>query len=365
MYIDTIDSTIKISPDSNSNKYSVMSWNVHLGTGVFDRNKPENIDSLMILDGGKQKSNTQPEIDLALEQIIDIINYNDPDILILNEMTTDGCIINNNTNMLDIILKYTKMNYAVYSKDHNATILNPNTFEYWGRISWGTCIMSKYELKNAIRTQLPTRNDIPFYEQYLGFQHGLLEVELIDTNKKIKVFGIHCDAYATYDIVSKQLKVLDEHINIAINENYSIIVGGDFNIVSHKACQKKNFAAGYHVTPDLSYYTKSSADYLDKWNNIGFNFATLDNHDKCKIYNKYLIKVGADSDIFSNEDEVQNTHYTHSIRAKFPFQAKIDYIFSNLSIQKNSGKTIQKYKDSKLLCSDHAPIFAIYYKNKS
>jgi len=336
MNLDVIKKLDPFPLERQKKMVKVMTWNIHLGMGVLD-SYSGNHEDLLIIDGGSREKASITEVADSVYGIIKTIRSYDPDIIIFTEMTK-GCVVNRDYDTLETVFNNINMSYYVYSSDMDALVINPKTYGYWGKMEFGVSIMSKYEIVKAQRFQMPTRQDVSWLHQYLGFKHGLVVADIDVGGINVRIFGAHMDAYATDDTPTLQFRMLDEHLKRTYGD---FIVGGDLNQVSQYSEQKSDFDHENHTTYDkYDYWQPGTVSLLEYWKHI-YNFAQLDEHDE------------------SIHRDEQQQYYTNSIRAKFPFQMKLDYIFSNL--EKISAQTIQldEFGD-KIIYSDHCPIIVTY-----
>ncbi|MGI9280458.1 MAG: endonuclease/exonuclease/phosphatase family protein [Endozoicomonas sp.] len=196
----------------------VMTWNVQfLAGGIYELwNPPETREALSL---EKQLS--------VFEQVADLIEDENPDILLLQEVDVDPRV---------------RMNQIQWFKDalpgrfhcstHTAyTYLNGHARANIRKEPGGLHLLtfSRFTIESAIRHDLPS---IPNQSMLpLTCNRALLETRINLGMDSLTVINTHLDAFAQgLDIMQRQVKQLDERLD-QLGVKSLWITGGDFNLI--------------------------------------------------------------------------------------------------------------------------------------
>ena len=317
----------------------VLTWNMRFGIGRF----PFFGDSC-----GEDVIADEQTVTQTMEAIVDTLNVIDADIVLLQEVDLESKR-SGYWNQIQYLLDNTNLNHGVYASTWKADFIPTDGI---GRINTGNAILSKYPLESAERIQLRLRTDQSSLVQYFYLRRNILKAEIPELTidqKRFFVVNIHATAFATDDTkqqhVNKYLEVLS---NIHSSGNV-FISGGDLNAVPPDAVTDyciNDMCSGesYHVEGLEPYHKEGS--YFE-------NF--LGEPDILSpLYDSYQPAIHED---LRNNPE----HFTHAPTTSMidgnthrRHDRKIDYLFTNLNWEENSGFTHQGCWE----VSDHMPVSA-------
>ncbi len=335
--------SIDKSPLPTDQSYiKIMTWNIRFGAG----RTPWKYDSC-----GDRVLLTDQEIQGNLNQIVDFINKMDtiPDIIILQEID----VLSKRSGYIDQvqwILDNTHLNYGAYASMWQAQFI-PN--DGLGMVDVGNAILSRWNINNAERIQLPLRTDQSSIEQYFYLRRNILKTKInIDLiSSSFYVVGTHTTAFATDNTKQKHI---DTFYNIlsSIEEDAIFVAGGDLNALTPDA-EKRDFC-----DEDKCQNQICDGDYENNEVYQASYFNHLDNEEELllPLYNDFY-------SAFNSLNVNQNINFTHSTwneNENIPgdmsyeyWNRKLDYIFSSHPLIR--GYTHQ----DQYQLSDHAPVSVV------
>ena len=332
---ESVDKTDSLDPTS----LKVMTWNIRFGAGRI----PWKYDSC-----GDRVLLTEDEVDNNLDNIVDFINEELPDIIILQEVD----VLSKRTSYVDqvqYILDNTHFNYGAYASMWQAQFI-PN--DGLGMVDVGNAILSRWEIENAERIQLPLRSDQSSIEQYFYLRRNILKTKInININSSFYVVGTHTTAFATDDTKQKHIDKFFDVLS-SIEEDAIFISGGDLNALTPNAPKR-----------DFCEEDKCHNDFCDNdYDNNQIYQASYFNH----LENEENLLLPLYENFYSAFDDAlvdDYTNFTHSTWNEDEdnpgstdseyWDRKLDYLFSSEPL--TNGRTHQE----QYMLSDHAPVSAI------
>jgi len=196
----------------------VMTWNIRFGAARI----PFFGDSC-----GDRVLMTQAETEGYLNSIVDYINSTEPDILLLQEVDISSKR-SAYVNQLQYILDRTHLNYGVYASMWNAEIIPSDGL---GRVDVGNAVLSRWEITDAERIQLPLRTDQDALTQYFYLRRNILKAKIaLPIDKAFYAVNIHATAFATDDTKQKHIARYKEVLDDLDLLGATFVTGGDLNI---------------------------------------------------------------------------------------------------------------------------------------
>ena len=336
-----------IIPADFTNSLRTMTWNIRFGASRV----PWFGDSC-----GDRVLMTETEVLTSLNSIINFINNEKPDILLIQEIDI-ASKRSKYINQLQYILDHTEFNYGVYGSMWDAELIPSDGL---GSVNVGNAILSRWELSNAKRIQLPLRTDQDNLTQHFYLRRNILKAQLdvpnLDTT--IYIINIHATAFATDDTKQKHINQYKEILDDINNQNHIFITGGDLNSIPPNAtitdycekdqCENESFHNESNGGPHREgSYFENFTDEKDLIQPFYDNF-----HPAIKI-----------------SDNDKNIHFTHStwntnyssLESNSNYwDRKLDYLFTNYLNGFINGTTHQDVHQ----LSDHAPVSAtILFEN--
>ena len=333
LYESSSKTNIQNSPDS----LLVMTWNVRFGAARI----PWFGDSC-----GDRVIMTSGEVVVHLENIADYINNIQPDILLLQEVDVES----KRSGYVDQVrwfLDNTYFNYGAYASMWQAQFIPSDGL---GRVDAGNAILSRWEITEAERIQLPLRTDQDGLTQYFYLRRNILKTRIDVPNHDFYAVCTHTTAFATDDTKQKHIEMFYETIS-SIDTNAVFIAGGDLNSVPPESTTDycmSDICSGesFHQAGDNPEHKEGSYFY---------NFVGEPNLIQ-PFYTYFNSAIGVvDASLESNfthspwNTDEESENYTDSDY----WDRKLDYLFSNQPLKE--GKTHQNQHQ----LSDHAPVSAV------
>ena len=315
----------------------VMTWNVRFGAARI----PWFGDSC-----GDRVIMTSGEVVVHLENIADSINNIQPDILLLQEVDVES----KRSGYVDQVrwfLDNTYFNYGAYASMWQAQFIPSDGL---GRVDAGNAILSRWEITEAERIQLPLRTDQDGLTQYFYLRRNILKTRIDVPNHDFYAVCTHTTAFATDDTKQKHIEMFYETIS-SIDTNAVFIAGGDLNSVPPESTTDycmSDICSGesFHQAGDDPEHKEGS--YFN-------NFFGEPNLIQ-PFYTYFNSAIGVvDASLESNfthspwNTDEESENYTDSDY----WDRKLDYLFSNQPLKE--GKTHQNQHQ----LSDHAPVSAV------
>tara|TARA_B100000029_G_scaffold514426_1_gene617178 strand:+ start:7748 stop:8851 length:1104 start_codon:yes stop_codon:yes gene_type:complete len=333
-----------LTPSSEifSDSLKVMTWNIRFSGGRI----PWFGDSC-----GDRVLLTENEIMTNLNNIINFINLENPDILLLQEID----ISSKRSVYLDqiqYIINNTSFNFASYASMWKTDLIPMNGL---GKVDVGNAILSKWPITDASRIQLSLRTDQDPVTQYFYLRRNMLKVKIDIPIDDFYVLNIHATAFATDNTKQKHIDEYYNQLNLENELGHLFVSGGDLNSIPPDA-QKYDYCEFDQCEEEL-FHTINDIEGPHRegsyFNNFDGELSLLN-----PLYMKFYPAINTN---VKND----NIHFTHSqwnnnSENEIYWDRKLDYLFTNIADWSETGKTHQEA----FLLSDHAPISAIIYFNQ-
>lgn len=316
----------------------VMTWNIRFGAARI----PWFGDSC-----GDRVIMSENEVITNINQIIEFINNESPDILLVQEID----IASKRSSYIDqvqYILDQTHFNYASYASMWNADLIPSDGL---GKVDVGNAIFSRWKITDANRIQLRQRQDQDLITQYFYLRRNILKAKIkLSDSTSIYAVNIHATAFATDNTKEMHILQYKEILDEINNDGITFITGGDLNSIPPGAdstdyciedmCSDEQFNINHDIHREGSYFE---------------NFP----HEPILLKPIYIYHPAIDSIEMNNIN-----HFTHSpwntnssnidFTASDYWDRKLDYLFTNFSTGFKNGQTHQEAHQ----LSDHAPVSA-------
>ncbi|HJL78070.1 MAG TPA: endonuclease/exonuclease/phosphatase family protein [Candidatus Marinimicrobia bacterium] len=333
LYESSSKTNIQNSPDS----LLVMTWNIRFGAARI----PWFGDSC-----GDRVIMTNSEVITHLDNIADYINSVQPDILLLQEVDVESKR-SGYVDQVQWFLDNTYLNYGAYASMWQAQFIPSDGL---GRVDAGNAILSRWEITDAERIQLPLRTDQDGLTQYFYLRRNILKTKIAVPNQNgFYAVCAHTTAFATDNTKQKHIEKFYETIN-SIDTNAVFIAGGDLNALTPWA-----------TTRDFCEEDRCDEEVCDEdyENNEIYQGSYFNNLPDEVSLLRDLYRYSSAIDSLSTENTENFTHSTWNTNENNSgfidsdyWDRKLDYIFSNVSF--TNGTTHQEAYD----LSDHAPVSA-------
>jgi endonuclease/exonuclease/phosphatase family metal-dependent hydrolase len=211
-----------------------------------------------------------------------------------------------------------------------------------GRIDAGNAVLSKWDIESAERIQLPLRGDQDELTRLFYLRRNVLKTKIaIPGQDNFYVVNTHSTAFATDDTKQKHIDTFVATLDDIDTTGNSFISGGDLNSIPPGAAEY-DFCLK-DVCPGNEYHTDTDGGPHREGSYFNDEERTLLEN----LYNAFNPAIPLD-------DADKNGHFTHSTASEYPWDRKLDYLFTNLAVVENSGQTHQ----NTIMLSDHAPVTA-------
>ena len=312
----------------------VMTWNIRFGAARI----PFFGDSC-----GDRVLMTQAETEGYLNSIVDYINSTEPDILLLQEVDISSKR-SAYVNQLQYILDRTHLNYGAYASMWNAEIIPSDGL---GRVDAGNAVLSRWEITDAERIQLPLRTDQDALTQYFYLRRNILKAKIaLPIDKAFYAVNIHATAFATDDTKQKHIARYKEVLDDLDLLGATFVTGGDLNSIPPNAAQ--DFCM-IDICSDESFHT--DADGGPHKEGSYFNNFEGESDLVQPFYDSFFEAISQANSIESKH----STHCTYNNSEEYrTWDRKLDYLFTNKEDWSSTGKTHQEA----YYLSDHAPVSA-------
>ena len=315
----------------------VMTWNIRFGIGRM----------AWFGDAcGERVIATDDEILTVMEALAAKINELDPDIIFLQEADVES----KRTGYLDQVqwlLDHTGLNYGAYASMWEAQFVPSDGL---GRINTGNAILSKWEITDAERIQLPLRGDQDALTKMFYLRRNILKTRIALPGKdNFYAVDIHATAFATDDTKKKHLDRFKEELDEIVSGGGVFLAGGDLNEIPPGAAKLdyclEDMCEGesYHQPGD------------DPEHREGSYFLYFDDENTWLqgLYDTYYPAV-AHSDYIADETR----YFTHTPDfdnlSTNAWDRKIDYLWASAPWVAGSDSTHQEA----VTPSDHCPVTA-------
>ncbi len=328
VYYESEDQT----PAQPKDTIHVMTWNVRYGAARL----PWFGDSC-----GDRVLLTEDELETSLSNIAQYIQETDPDILLIQEIDVSS----KRTNYMDevqYLLDHTDLNYGAYASAWQSQFIPSDGL---GKMDMGNAILSKWEIVDAVRHQLPLRGDQDALTQMFYLRRNVLEAEIDIGGTTVFAVNVHATAFATDDTKQKHIQSFTDVLERLDDAGIPFVSGGDLNSLPPEATVKD------YCLVDMCEEESFHGEADDPEHKEGSWFANQDSTVLEVLYNQFTPAV-PESDYLANE----SAYFTHTpdYSSTQGFDRKLDYLWTNRAWIIGSDHT---HWEAAAL-SDHLPVSA-------
>ena len=300
----------------------IMTWNIQYLAG-------KNYVFWYDLDDWSGPDVRPSPADLAdtLTAAIDIINDEDPDIILLQEID-DGARRTGYVDQLKALLTRLPKAYCCHASAFYWKAKYVPHQRIMGAVGMKLSTISKYKISKARRHQLAALPQDPITRQF-HLKRAILETRLPQTNgRPLAILNTHLESFGRgTQVMQRQIDQVQSLLSQLSREGIPWVIGGDFNLIPSESA--------YHrlATPEKRSY-----------------------HPSTEISAIYQLYNGVPSLEQVNGPEYKKwfTHFSNKPDIKAPDRT-IDYIFISNNIQ--LGRHYVRQKDTDHI-SDHFPVVA-------
>lgn len=312
----------------------VISYNIKFGGGRTD----------FFWDGwGDAHRIDATEVEANLQRVVDLLAEVDADVVLLQEVDEDS---RRTAHVAQTawLLTHTPYNYAAWVPNWDVAYVPE---EGLGEVTMGQTVLSKFPITRNTRIDQPQSeaNSSLVNWFYLHRAIQLTDVELPDVGP-VTVINVHPDAYSSDG--TKKLH-LDQILEVALDADEPLVLGGDFNEVPPGTLELDDFA--------------DDSPSLDEGNGVS---AVTYTEEETEWLRPFFERWSTETPLQAYEGqpvEVQARFYTHSLTQDVLWTQKLDYLFS--TFERAGGWVLQLPGDGEpplvsepMAMSDHCPIAA-------
>ncbi len=310
----------------------VMTWNIRFGAARLPWFGDSCGERVILTDG---------EVNKNLQAIADNILVVDPDILLLQEV--DRCSKRSGyEDQVRWLLENTNLNYAVYASVWDVQFIPSDGL---GRMDTGNVIMSRWEIAESERLQLPLRGDQDALTRYFYLRRNILKARIaIPHQEEFYVVNVHTAAFSTDDTKRNHINRFKETLDELKNSGAFFVAGGDLNTLPPRS-----------VTTDYCLIDKCRGE---SFHNVGDDplhkegsYFTEEQDWLTPLYDSYNSAIDLTEYQFDN-----STYFTHSVGTDTVWNRKLDYLFTNGAWVSGMSSTHAAARH----LSDHAPVTAAF-----
>lgn len=309
--------------DTTVTKYlRVATYNIKFGAGRID----------MYFDCiGNRRDITEAEVKTNLDRIASALDTIDADVVFLQEVDLQSKRTAY-VNQVEYLLNHTSFNEGYYASHWKSDFIPSDGL---GRMNSGIAILSKLPLSDGQRIALPQMEEQSKAVRYFYLKRAILSSVVQFNGKEVVLMNTHLTAYDEENVKHKQLNLLQTYV-----EGFGdapLIFGGDLNTVPPGTDKLNDFEDG--VCDSLSF---PDSDYAV---DTGKMDVFYENWEPAISLNLYQAN--------------QSRYFTHSMDKEVLWTRKLDYLFTNMDKQANSGKsyyTKDKGGVETMSLSDHCPV---------
>ena len=333
------EATNKSNATYNGDNIKVVTWNIRFGIARFPFFGDSCGDSVILDDATIEKN---------MAAIADSLNAMDADIVLLQEVDVSS----KRTGYMDqvqYLLDNTNLNYGCYASMWKADFIPSDGI---GRIDAGNAILSKYELNDAERIQLPLRGDQDDLTQYFYLRRNIVKAKipaLAQGEKDLFAVNIHATAFATDDTKQKHIDTYVETLSDIHSSGALFVTGGDLNSVPPGSVTD-------FCLSDMCEGEDFHTEEAEKYHREGSYFENFEGEPDIllPLYNAYDAAINV-------SDANLDIHLTHGPSTSYEmndikYDRKLDYLFTNGTWENTSSKTHQ----AAWKLSDHLPVSAVF-----
>ena len=185
-------------------------------------------DYSFFMDGGEHSRA------LSKDAVIDntngavkVINDKNPDLVLLQEVDTDGTR-SYHINQKNLITEKLQGFDSVFAENYDSPYFLYPIYEPIGANKSGILTLSRFNVESSVRKSLPVEKS---FSKYFDLDRAY-SVSVIKTGngRELVVYNVHLSAYTSDGTISEeQLKILSEDMEAQYRKGNYIIAAGDFN----------------------------------------------------------------------------------------------------------------------------------------
>lgn len=199
---------------------SLLTYNI--GFGAYSA------DYSFFMDGGEHSRALSKEAVLNNTRgVMTVIGKENPDLVLLQEVDTDGTR-SYHINQKNLIAEKYRSFDSVFAENYDSPYFLYPVYEPIGANKSGILTLSRFDIQSSIRRSLPVENSL---SKYFDLDRAYsVSVIKTDNGKDLVLYNVHLSAYTSDGKISEdQLKMLSEDMLAQYEKGNYIIAAGDFN----------------------------------------------------------------------------------------------------------------------------------------
>lgn len=199
---------------------SLLTYNI--GFGAYSS------DYSFFMDGGEHSRAFSKDAVLKnMNGIIDVIRNENPDLLLLQEVDTDGTR-SYHVNQKNLISEGLKGFDRVFAENYDSPYFLYPVYEPIGANKSGIFTLSRFNINSSTRRSLPVENSLSkYFDLDRAYSVSIIKA---DNGKNLVLYNVHLSAYTSDGTISEdQLKMLSTDMLSQYKKGNYIIAAGDFN----------------------------------------------------------------------------------------------------------------------------------------
>ena len=320
----------KLAPPTSIDTIKVMTWNIRFGAGRI----PWFGDCC-----GKRIILSEDEVRTNLAGIAEMINREQPDILLLQEVDIQSKR-SAYVDQMQWLLDHTYFNYGAYASVWKAQVIPSDGL---GRMDEGNATLSRWKITKRERIQLALRGDQDALTRYFYVRNNILKTKIdLPGLDNFWVVNTHTSAFSKDETKKKQIDKFKEELDKLDAAGIFFVAGGDLNELppgsdSTDYCDEdKCSGESFHGPNDNSQHKEGS-------------YYTPEANWLIPFYDEYEPAVKLENYLANEEHYFSQTELWNE-----PYDKKLDYLFTNFQWVAGSDSTHHDMSSF----SDHAPVSA-------
>lgn len=217
--------TLEIEGDATNSapintELSLLTYNI--GFGAYSA------DYSFFMDGGEHsRAFSKDAVISNTKGVLKLIDEENPDLVLLQEVDTDGTR-SYHVNQKNIISEKLQKFDSVFAENYDSPYFLYPPNEPIGANKSGLLTLSGFSIESSIRRSLPVENS---FNKYFDLDRAYsVSVIKTDSGKDLVLYNVHLSAYTSDGTIAEdQLKILSEDMQEQYEKGNYIIAAGDFN----------------------------------------------------------------------------------------------------------------------------------------
>ena len=199
---------------------SLLTYNI--GFGAYSA------DYSFFMDGGEHsRALSKDAVFHNTNGAVDVISKTNPDLVLLQEVDTDGTR-SYHVNQKNLIADKFSGFDSVFAENYDSPYFLYPFHEPTGANKSGILTLSRFDIESSTRISLPVEKSVSkYFDLDRAYSMSIIKT---DGGKDLVLYNVHLSAYTTDGTISEdQLKILSDDMQKQYEKGNYIIAAGDFN----------------------------------------------------------------------------------------------------------------------------------------